>query len=72
MAERRIGVDEDGWHMFFLCVGCLVSCSSGLGKRVFVALVDCSCDAAPRVKSYVSRVKAQGVAFIGCTWQWLC
>jgi hypothetical protein len=40
MAERRIGSDEDDDTCFFLCVGWLISCSCGLGKRV-ATLVDC-------------------------------
>jgi hypothetical protein len=34
MAERCIGSDEDMWHKFFLCGGCLVSSSGSLAFGV--------------------------------------
>jgi hypothetical protein len=33
MAERCIRCDEELMHKFFMCLGCLVTCSDALGKR---------------------------------------
>jgi hypothetical protein len=33
MAVMCIGCEEDLLHMFFLCVECSVTCSSGLGNK---------------------------------------
>jgi hypothetical protein len=72
MAERRIAGDDDGRHR---CVGCLVSCSSGLGKRgwqrLWIAFVMVLLEYIVTI-SRVKDLKAQGLPFIGCTWQWPC
>jgi hypothetical protein len=67
--ERCIGCDED-LHMFFLCVGCLMTCRSSLGKRgwkhmcglhLFLVVLF-------EYRVAISKVKVQGLASIGCTW----
>jgi hypothetical protein len=67
MVERCIGGIEDERHRFFLCVGCLVPCSSSLGKRGWQHLRTAFVMVILEYRVEISRVKAQGLAFIDCT-----
>jgi hypothetical protein len=67
MMEMCFGGYEDGRHWFFLCVGCLVSCSSGLGKRGCQHLWNAFLMVLLEYRVVISRVKDQGMAFTGFT-----
>jgi hypothetical protein len=72
IAKKCIGCDEDYATQAFLCVGCLVTCSSDLDKMGWHHLRTAFLVVLIEYRVMISRVKAQGLALIGCTWQWPC
>ena len=54
----------------FLCVGCLGLAAAALARGGGNTVGQHSGDT--KYRAVMFRVKAQGLVFIGCTWQWSC
>ena len=68
LAERRFGCVEDSKQR--LCVRCwgLAAAALARGSGSTGGLRS----GGTKYRAMMFRVKAQGLAFIGCTWQWPC
>jgi hypothetical protein len=67
LAEMFSGCDENLLHIFFLFVECLVTSSCGLGKKGWQRRWTTFLVVLFEYRATISRGKAQGLAFIGCT-----
>jgi uncharacterized Fe-S center protein len=67
MAERVLVAMRTMQHRFFLCVGCLSTCSRSLCKREWQHRWTAFLVVLLEFRDSVFRVRTQGLSFIGCT-----